>query len=176
MARQTANTATSAQGSGGDADNLFDHIVTQEDLDNNEDLTKAGVKVGDIIQLPAKEDDQPKGDLLTAETHEWVEQIVASNQAVIGSNDAVINSNAKLIDAFEQFKELSSRKVGNYEQAISAQVEDTFDEFADYEVAPGKSFRDSRDFTKEFTEGDDVMHLDIETLKRLHSQGYIVEA
>lgn len=36
----------------------FDHIVTQEDLDNNPQLVEDGVKVGDTIQVPETEEEQ----------------------------------------------------------------------------------------------------------------------
>ncbi len=39
-----------------DAKEAVDHEVTQEDLDTNPDLVEAGVKVGDTIQVPKKED------------------------------------------------------------------------------------------------------------------------
>lgn len=41
----------------GDDTEMIDHEVTQEDLDQNEDLEKEGVKVGDTIQIP-----KPKND------------------------------------------------------------------------------------------------------------------
>lgn len=36
---------------------MIDHEVTQEDLDENVELVEAGVKVGDVIKLPAKEEE-----------------------------------------------------------------------------------------------------------------------
>lgn len=34
---------------------LVDHIVTQEDLDNNPDLVEQNINVGDTIKIPVKE-------------------------------------------------------------------------------------------------------------------------
>jgi hypothetical protein len=146
--------------------------------------------VNEIYAAITAEVEQPE----PGEAPEWVERLIASNESVIKSNEslevllaeiiesgpaqersnqAVVDSNAALVDAFDQFKELSSRKVGNYIE--SAAVVEDFDESADYEVATGKSFRDSKDFTKEYTEGDDVTHLGVDVLKRLHAQGLVQE-
>lgn len=37
---------------------LVDHVVTKEDLENNPELVKEGIKVGETIQIP-KEDETP---------------------------------------------------------------------------------------------------------------------
>lgn len=47
-----------------EVDEMIDHVVTQEDLDNNPELFQEGVKVGDTVQLPVankKEDDSTEG-------------------------------------------------------------------------------------------------------------------
>ncbi|MDQ3158802.1 MAG: SAP domain-containing protein [bacterium] len=38
-----------------EGDETIDHVVTQEDLDNNPSLEEEGVQVGDVIQLPKPE-------------------------------------------------------------------------------------------------------------------------
>jgi hypothetical protein len=196
MRKQTAILATPAQGSGGDAESLFNHTVTQEDLDNNHEMVENGVKVGDVIQVPEKED-QPKAEQLTAETPEWVERLIASNESVIKSNEslevllaeiiesgpaqeqsnqAVVDICTGLTKAFEDIKALAAITSPKKADELLAQMETTFDETADYEVAAGKSFRDPNDFTKEYTEGDDITHLDGGALRRLYAQGLIEEA
>ena len=36
---------------------LFEHTVTQEDLENNPELAENGVKEGNVIEVPIKEDE-----------------------------------------------------------------------------------------------------------------------
>lgn len=55
------------------------------------------------------------------------------------------------------------------------EVESDFDSEAKYVVAEGKSFKGA-DFSIEYKEGEDVMHLDVITLKRLYDGGFLVEA
>ncbi|AMR34139.1 hypothetical protein A0256_23155 [Mucilaginibacter sp. PAMC 26640] len=116
---------------------------------------------------------QAQDPVVISENPEWVEQLIASNQAVV-------DSNADMKQCILDYKEevLGFLKHISKTDTETARVfaEDEFDEYEDYEVAAGKSFRDPKDFSKEYTEGDDVMHLDAETLKRLHAQGYITEA
>ncbi len=40
--------------------NLNEHIVTQEDLDNNPEFVENGIKVGDVITLGEEEPQTPK--------------------------------------------------------------------------------------------------------------------
>jgi hypothetical protein len=197
MRKQTAIPATPAQGSGGDTESQFNHTVTQEDLNNNPELVENGVKVGDVIQVPEKEDVNPQAEQLTAETPEWVERLIASNESVIKSNEslevllaeiiesgpaqeqsnqAVVDVCTGLTKAFEDIKALAAITSPKKADELLAQMEATFDETADYEVAAGKSFRDPNDFTKEYTEGDDITHLDGGALRRLYAQGLIEEA
>jgi hypothetical protein len=108
---------------------------------------------------------------------EWVKQILDSNQAVIDSHNALTESNQSVIQSVADFKEAAAEflKAGSSEKENPA-VESEFDADSDYEVAPGKSFRDPQDFTKEYTEGDDVSHLPVDSLKRLLAAGMIEEA
>lgn len=181
---KTNPTSTPAQGGGGTQQVLIDHVVSQEDLDNNKELVDAGVKIGDTVQLPkgegfVEEPKQIEGTLQESETPEWVQTIIDSNQALIDSNNLVIAS----LDAF---KENSADFVGQLvkefakpseagEKASEAKVQ-LIDEDEDYEVAPGKSFRDPLDFTKEYTEGDDVTHLGVIKLQSLLNANLIVES
>ncbi|WP_114937572.1 hypothetical protein [Mucilaginibacter endophyticus] len=123
------------------------------------------------IAMP-EENDEPKGELLTAETPEWVEQLLASNQALLESNQSVVNAVAEFKEAAVDF--LKSGGYGHDKQ--QAKKSEPFDKEADYEVAEGKSFRDYKDFTKEYTSGQDVSHLPVEVLERLHANGLITEA
>jgi len=119
------------------------------------------------------------GIILEAQTPEWVAEILASNAAVLQSNQLVI-------DSLEDFKEHSAEFVAQMVEEFAPKMDgkpinnttevSQFDEDADYEVAPGKSFRDSKDFTKEYTEGDVVTHLGAERLQTLLANGLIVEA
>lgn len=129
------------------------------------------------------------------ETPEWVAKMLESNQAVIKSNEALVESNEKLAEAISTFKEDANSLIGSIEDNAKSLVETIvektapgskgqsgqkaevpFNPVADYEVAEGKSFRDSKDFSKEYKEGDDVTHLGEDVLKRLLSQGLIEEA
>lgn len=42
---------------------MIDHVVTQEDLDNNPQLAAEGVKLGETIQVPAPEVKVEKGSV-----------------------------------------------------------------------------------------------------------------
>jgi hypothetical protein len=42
-------------------ENLVDHTLTQEDLDENPDLVTEGLKVGDVIQIPAEDKTEDEG-------------------------------------------------------------------------------------------------------------------
>ena len=43
-------------------DKLVDHVVTEEDLKNDPDLVKMGIKVGETVQYPAGEEPKSKED------------------------------------------------------------------------------------------------------------------
>lgn len=129
------------------------------------------------------------------EIPEWVAKVLESNQAVIKSNEALAESNEKLAEAISTFKEDANSLIGSIEESTGSLIEKInakpeqaqqsdsirstgidFNPDTDYEVAKGKSFRDSKDFSKEYKEGDDVTHLGEDVLKRLLSQGLIEEA
>ena len=38
----------------------FDHVITQEDLDNNPEFVEQGIKVGEVIQVPVADDTAKK--------------------------------------------------------------------------------------------------------------------
>ncbi|WP_443945598.1 hypothetical protein ACJVDH_00370 [Pedobacter sp. AW1-32] len=119
-------------------------------------------------------DEQPKhieGTLQESETPEWVQTILDSNQAVLESNQAVIA-------ALEDLKSFADERSSKTDRPVTTKIliEDEFDEDADYEVAPGKDFADKSDFTKKYSEGDDVTHLGAERLKELLAKGLIVES
>ncbi|MDQ1139425.1 hypothetical protein [Pedobacter agri] len=176
MAKQNTN-STPAQG-GGSAENQNNLL---SDLERSE-LTEARNEALNDAQstdpnapnyvAPKVEDPkQIKGTLQVSETPEWVQTILDSNQAVLESNQAVI---AALEDLKSFADERSSRTEGPVTTKIL--IEDEFDEDADYEVAPGKDFADKSDFTKKYSEGDDVTHLGAERLKELLAKGLIVES
>jgi len=127
-------------------------------------------EIYDAILTPADlfggVDEQP-ATLLEAPTPEWVQTILDSNAVVIESNQAVL-------DALESLKEFASERSSNPNQ--SEKPVQLIDEDEEYEVAPGKSFRDPLDFTKEYTEGDDVTHLGVIKLQSLLNSGLIQEA
>lgn len=126
------------------------------------------------VPTPVTEKEAP-AQLLEAQTPEWVETILTSNDALIASNE-------KVIEALASLKDFSSSNVGNYktEMHASYSTEQVFaqeiDENEKYEVAEGKSFRDANDFSKEYKEGDDVSNLGAERLKSLLNQGLIVQS
>ncbi|RZJ90289.1 MAG: hypothetical protein EOO20_08575 [Chryseobacterium sp.] len=154
---KTNNSSTPAQGGGSD---LFDHVVTQADLDANKELINAGVKVGDTIQVPKQDD--AKGVLLEAKQPEWVEKLLV----LVGQlKDEVSELKTSLA---KSAKEATPNAVVDPVQLI--------DENEEYEVAPGKSFRDPLDFTKEYAEGDDVTHLGVIKLQALLNSDLIVES
>ena len=117
-------------------------------------------------------------------TPEWVAELLESNKAVIASNQAQIESNSALNESIESFKESANEIISNIgerveassEQSGKATVEIYFNPDEDYEVAAGKSFRDPKNFAKEYSEGDNVNHLGEEVLTRLLAQGLIEEA
>lgn len=49
---------------------LEDHVVTQEDLDNNPELVTEGVSVGDTIQVAVSEDESVEGEEAGEESEE----------------------------------------------------------------------------------------------------------
>lgn len=161
---KTNNSSTPAQGGGSDS---FDHIVTQADLDANKDLIDAGVKIGDTIQLPKVQDDA-QGVLLEAKQPEWVKELLLSNEATQKSNEKLVEALSKISEVLQQNSSLANPS------AEKPQLEVNKD--AKYEVAPGKSFRDPLDFTKEYAEGDEVNHLSDESLKVLLNSSLIVES
>ena len=170
---KTNPTSTPAQGGGGTQQVLIDHVVSQEDLDNNKELVDAGVKVGDTVQLPkgdgfVEDPKQIEATLLEAQIPEWVQTILDSNQAVLESNQSVI-------DALEDLKLFADERSTGPIQPAEVKLQ-LIDEDEDYEVAPGKSFRDPLDFTKEYAEGDDVTHLGVIKLQALLNSGLIVES
>lgn len=121
---------------------------------------------------------------LEAKTPEWVAELFEFNNAVIASNKALIESNSALAESIESFKESANEIISNIgervqaasEQSDKGTIEVRFDPDEDYEVAAGKSFRDPKDFTHEYKEGDNVNHLGEEVLTRLLIQGLIEEA
>ena len=57
-----------------DQPEMIDHVVTQEDLDNNLDLVREGVKVGDTIQIPKEVEEKPLvfSEMKNAEIEQWI--------------------------------------------------------------------------------------------------------
>lgn len=124
-----------------------------------------------IVTPEVEDSKQIEGTLQVSENPEWVQTILDSNAAVLASNQAVI---AALEDLKSFADERSSKPDGPVTTKIL--IEDEFDEDADYEVAPGKDFADKSDFTKKYSEGDDVTHLGADRLKELLGKGLIVES
>lgn len=156
----------------------------------------AGDKVKETVQgaAPAGNTGQATIDLvkpaeqpavsLEAKTPDWVAEILKSNSEVVASNQALIESNSALAESIESFKESANEIISNIgesveaasEQSVKVSIEVHFNPDEDYEVAAGKSFRDPKDFTHEYKEGDNVNHLGEEILTRLLAQGLIEEA
>lgn len=123
--------------------------------------------------------EQAKVEVLEVKTPEWV-------QAILDSNAKLIESNQSVVDAITQFKEASYDFAKELGEGLRAQLapsefnqsvmEKQLDLDESYVVAEGKSFRDPKNFTKEYVAGDDVDHLDPEVLTRLLNQGLIEEA
>jgi hypothetical protein len=119
--------------------------------------------------------EQVQGERLTAETPEYVAELLKSNEEVIKSNQLVI-------DGINQFKEsasdllkdiLATAKTGTT-AAVSVEPElEEIDPKAKYVVTKDKSFRDSKDFTKEYKAGDDVTGLGEERLAHLVKLGHV---
>ena len=165
----------------------------QKSIDDKEETTAPGAAGSSENTAGLEFKD---GILVTAEPPKWVEDILSSNELVIASNAEVVKSNESLskslaeliesapdllesnksvIDALSELKDRASRTVGNYQEQMSKDVP-AFDHDADYEVAEGKSFRDPKDFKKEYTEGDNVSHLGAAVLENLLNQGLIIES
>ncbi|MCX3266545.1 hypothetical protein [Pedobacter agri] len=120
-----------------------------------------------------------EGTLQESEIPEWVQTILDSNKALIDSNNLVLSA----LDAFKEnsadfvsqlVKEFAKPEADNSGE-LKSEVH-LIDEDEEYEVAPGKSFRDPLDFTKEYTEGDDVTHLGLIKLQSLLNARLIVES
>jgi hypothetical protein len=140
-------------------------MAKQTTIDEQENTPVLGAE--GASQTPVK---QPTV-LLEAKDPEWVQIILDSNASVLESNQAVIES-------LQELKDLAKRASGGSASAKEADktTEVDFDEDADYEVAPGKTFADKDNFSLKFSEGEDVTHLGAERLKSLLSQGLIQEA
>lgn len=65
---------------------MVDHVITQEDLDNNPDLVTEGVQVGETIQLPVV----PREDVVAALGEEAVAQIEADAVPTVTEEAATI--------------------------------------------------------------------------------------
>ncbi|MEJ2905087.1 hypothetical protein WAE58_21760 [Pedobacter panaciterrae] len=124
--------------------------------------------------------------------------VLESNALVIKSNESLealltkiieagpvqAESNQAVVDAIGQFKDSSvdfvkelvgkfsgTASLGEFKQSVQEVTEISLDD--SYIVAEGKSFRDPKDFTKEYVAGDNVDHLDPAVLIRLLNQGLI---
>ena len=115
--------------------------------------------------------EKPEAELLEAQTPEWV-------QTILDSNQAVLDSNQKVVDALEDLKLFADERSSNAGGEVKTKylAEDQFDEDEDYVVAEGKSFRDSNNFSIEYKQGEEVTHLGADRLKVLLSQGLVQEA
>lgn len=170
---KTNNSNTPAQGGGSVEQNLLSDLERSELTEaRNEALKDAQSSdpeapnyVAPAIQQHGSEE---PATLLAANEPEWV-------QTIIDSNAALIESNQKVIGALEDLKSFADQRSSTPGQPIEVKVQ-LIDEDEDYEVAPGKSFRDPMDFTKEYTEGDDVTHLGVIKLQSLLNSGLIVES
>jgi len=160
----------------------MDHVVTQEDLDNNHELGDNGVKLGDTIQIPVKDDTEGSPVENSGEKPEWVNELLASNQAVIDSNNAVVEAvkvfEDKASDIVNEVIATAKNSAANPNVSQSAPVVKLpeIDSDATYIVAKGKTFEDKENPGRYFSAGDDVTDLDNERLKNLLSQGIIVVA
>ena len=172
---KTNPTNTPAQGGGSAEQNLLSDLDRSELTEARNDALKDSQSTDPNAPnyLAPKEDDakQPEAELLEAKTPEWV-------QTILDSNQAVLDSNQKVVDALEDLKLFDADRSSNQDGPVKTKVlaEDQFDEDADYEVAEGKSFRDSKDFSIEYKAGKDVTHLGADRLKVLLSQGLVQEA
>lgn len=201
MAKQ--NQSTPAQGAEGSTDNkdLFNHVVTQVDLDNNPDLVKEGVKVGETIQVPVN-DENIQGD------SKLVQAVLESNEKVLESNAKLADQNQVVIDLLEDFKENSADFVKKLVEGTNEKNQPIIDSLksavdaitvagipsgtgtlsdfkpakiqvnpdSEYVVTAGSSFADKNDITKKYTSGEYVTHLGSERLQSLLDQGLIEEA
>lgn len=171
---KTTNSSTPAQGGGGadqNQNNLLSGLERSELTEARNEALKDSQSVDPNAPnyvAPQQDSTELPAILLTAETPEWVQTIIESNQAVVDSNH-------KVIDALEELKSFADER-SNAPQKSNEAKSLQIDEDEDYIVAPGKSFRDPADFTKEYSEGDDVTHLDNAVLNRLLNQGLIEEA
>lgn len=180
MAR-TNNSNTPAQGGGSVEQNLLSGLERSELTEaRNEALKDSQSTDPNAANYVAPNSEDEPGILLEAQTPEWVQIVLHSNQALIDSNNLVLVS----LDAFkENSAEFVSQLVKEFAKPETTTtsgelkvIVQLIDEDEDYEVAPGKSFRDPVDFTKEYTEGDDVTHLGVIKLQSLLNAGLIVES
>lgn len=183
MAPRSQNSSTPAQGSGStdQPENLLSGLERSELTEARNEALKDAQSTDPNAPnyiAPKIEDEQP-GTLLEAQTPEWVQTILDSNQDLIDSNNLVLSA----LDAFKEnsadfvsqlVKEFAKPSVGG--EKVSEPKLQLVNEGEHYEVAPGKSFRDPQDFAKEYTEGVDVTHLGVIKLQALLNSGLIVES
>lgn len=180
---RTQNTTSPVQGAGDVNSATIDHVVTQEDLDNNVELVNAGVKVGDTIQIPANDKPEVSADESAVSTPDWVNEILASNKAVIASNNAVIESNNSVVEAIADFRQGASevvkeifeagQKIAAGGQQVAKVEPPKIDPKARYVVKAGKKFVDKYDTSVTYSGGHEVTHLEKDRLQNLLSQGTI---
>lgn len=152
-------------------------MAKQTTIDEKEVIPVPGAEGNSENKSAESQNQEQANVLLEAQDPQWVQVILDSNQAVIDSNQAVSDS----IESFRESANELIQQIGialpssEVQYAPSVKVQE-IDEDAAYEVAEGKSFRDSNDFSKEYKSGDDVTDLGAQRLQVLLNQGLIVES
>lgn len=140
--------------------------------DTNNDQQNEANQTEDTDNAPEDMED------MEDEIPQWVETLLASNDAVLESNEKLVQSNKSVIDAMDHFAEKGSESIkgiGSDDSQVVSKEEIYFDEDATYVVASGKILVDKYDTSVRYNEGDDVTELGEERIKALLAQGIVKE-
>lgn len=126
----------------------------------------------------AETTEQVQSEQLTAETPDYIAELLKSNEEVIKSNQLVI-------DAISEFKQTAGEVFAEAVKSVNLnagpgngtpEVEPIeIDPKAKYVVAKDMSFRDSKDFNKVYKSGDDVSDFEEARLANLVQSGHVVK-
>lgn len=154
-------------------------MAKQTSIDDKANTPVQGTEGAAETDAKALEAAKAAASAALAEPSEAVTPVPEYVQTILDSNQLVIESNEKVVAGLEAFKEHAIEFISaqsgesSPDRPVKEAKEQKVDLKAAYIVSEGKSFRDSKDFTKEYKAGDDVTAFDEEVLLRLLNQGLI---
>lgn len=114
----TANSKTNDNLVSDDSDNLQDHVVTEEDIEENPELENEGIKVGDTIQILETEEDEKYNNNFNQEQSEE-ENFEDNSRTQDGSSEEHRQEDSKKI---EEVTTNSSDKELKYEGKVIKEI------------------------------------------------------